>query len=102
MINKYTYVKEADVWICNDCGAHGITKEDIASGKFLHFAKSPEHCIEDVDSGSNQMGIFLNAIRSEELFRRVLKGDRMPQKSTYFFPKTLSGLVMYSLDRKSF
>ena len=80
----------------------GISKEDIASGKFLHFAKSPEHCIEDVDSGSNQMGIFLNAIRSEELFRRVLKGDRMPQKSTYFFPKTLSGLVMYKIDRNSF
>lgn len=80
----------------------GITREDIAAGRYLHFSKSPEHCIDDVSAGKDQMGIFLNAIRSEELFRRVLDGDRMPQKSTYFYPKTLSGLAMYKIDRRSF
>jgi len=35
------------------------------------------------------------------MFRVVLKGRRMPQKTTYFFPKTISGLVMYKIDKES-
>ena len=29
MGDRYTYIDEAGVWVCNDCGAHGLTKEDI-------------------------------------------------------------------------
>ena len=64
----------------------GITREDIAAGRYLHFSKSPEHCLDDVAAGKDQMGMFLNAVRSEELFRRVLDGDRMPQKIHVFLP----------------
>ena len=103
-LKKPSVPKEPDVEILHDQIIEkmlGISREDISSGRYLHFSKSPEHCIEDVNSGNNQMGIFMNALRSEELFHRILNGNRMPQKSTYFFPKTLSGLVMYKIDRKS-
>ncbi len=80
----------------------GITPEEIARGKFLHFCKSPEHAYEEVASGRDQAAFFMNAVVSEELFRVVLNGRRMPQKSTYFFPKTMSGLVMYKIGRESF
>jgi len=43
----------------------------------------------------------MNAMKPEELFSKVLNGFRMPQKSTYFYPKTLSGLVMYLIDKQS-
>lgn len=79
----------------------GITCEDIAKGQYLHFCKSPEHAYEDVAKGKDQISFFMNALTSEELFREVLEGKRMPQKSTYFYPKTLSGLVMYKIDRDS-
>lgn len=79
----------------------GITREDIAAGRFLHFSRSPEHVIEDVDRGKDRIGFLMNPIRPGEMFPRVLSGDRMPQKSTYFHPKTLSGLVMYRIDRTS-
>ncbi len=79
----------------------GISREDIAAGKFLHFSKSADHVVEDVDTGKDQVGFLLNGIRPEEMFPRVITGDRLPQKSTYFFPKTVSGLVMYRIDRES-
>jgi len=78
-----------------------ITREDIAAGKRLHFSQSPDHAIDDVNRRKDQIAFFLNPIRPEEMFPRVLNGNRMPQKSTYFYPKTLSGLVMYRIDRES-
>ncbi len=79
----------------------GITREAVQSGQHVHFCKSPEHAIEDVENYKDQIGFLLNAVTTEEMFRTVLKGVRMPQKSTYFYPKTMSGLVMYHIDRKS-
>ncbi|MFA6471945.1 MAG: DUF1015 domain-containing protein [Candidatus Latescibacterota bacterium] len=78
-----------------------ISREDVASGKFIQFCQSAEHAVEDVDQRKDQIAFFLNPIRPEEMFPRVTKGIRMPQKSTYFFPKTISGLVMYKIDRES-
>lgn len=76
----------------------GITREDIAAGRYLHFSKSAEHVAGDIDQGRDRIGILMNGIRPEEMFPRVVTGDRMPQKSTYFFPKTVSGLVMYRIS----
>ncbi|MHB9031095.1 MAG: DUF1015 domain-containing protein [Candidatus Latescibacterota bacterium] len=79
----------------------GVTREDIAAERYLHFSKSAEHVIEDVDQGKDQIGILMNGIRPEEMFPRVVNGDRLPQKSTYFYPKTVSGLVMYRIRAES-
>ncbi|MFC1528748.1 DUF1015 family protein, partial [Candidatus Latescibacterota bacterium] len=79
----------------------GISLEDIASGRNVHFCKSPEHAFEDVANFNDQISFIMNALRPEELFRRILEGVRMPQKSTYFYPKTMSGLVMYKIDKES-
>ncbi|MFC1489970.1 DUF1015 domain-containing protein [Candidatus Latescibacterota bacterium] len=80
----------------------GITPEETAKGKYLHFCKSPDHAYDEVASGKDQVSFFMNAIVPEELFRVVLNGKRMPQKSTYFYPKTMSGLVMYKVEKESF
>jgi uncharacterized protein (DUF1015 family) len=103
-LTRPTVPKALDVDILHDViieRALGITREDIASGRYLHFSQSPEHVIEDVDRGKDHIGFLMNPIRPEEMFPRVLRGNRMPQKSTYFHPKTLSGLVMYRIDRSS-
>ena len=96
--------KELDVDVLHDNIIEkrlGISKEDIAQGKYLHFCKSPDHAYDDVAKGKDHVSFFMNALTSEELFREVLKGRRMPQKSTYFYPKTLSGLVMFKIGRES-
>lgn len=96
--------KQLDVEILHNLiieGILGISREDIASGKYLHFSKSADHVVEDVDTGKDQVGFLMNGIRPEEMFPRVITGERLPQKSTYFYPKTVSGLVMYRINRES-
>ncbi len=106
-VARYKYhsdPKELDVEILHEIIIEkilGISREDITKGKYLHFCKSPEHAYDDVANGKDQVSFFLNAVTPQELFREVLKGRIMPQKSTYFYPKTLSGLVMYKIDRES-
>ena len=37
---------------------------------------------------------FLNPVKIEQIMQVALKGEKMPSKSTYFYPKVLSGLVI--------
>jgi uncharacterized protein (DUF1015 family) len=96
--------KELDVEILHDIVIEkllGISAEEIAAGQHVHFCKSAQHAIEDVADSNDQISFLMNPIRPEELFSKVLRGGRMPQKSTYFYPKTMCGLVMYRLDGTS-
>lgn len=52
-----------------------------------------------VDSGAADAAFLLREPRVEDVFAVARRGERMPQKSTYFFPKPLSGLVFHPLDR---
>jgi len=104
-LKKPSIPKELDVEILHNVIIEkilGITPQNITKGQYLHFCKSPEHAYGDVACGKDQISFFMNAITSDELFRAILNGRRLPQKSTYFYPKTLSGLVMYRIDRDSF
>ncbi|MGH3064976.1 MAG: DUF1015 family protein [Gaiellaceae bacterium] len=51
-----------------------------------------------VDSGDADVAYLLRAPRVEDVFAVARRGDRMPPKSTYFFPKPLSGLLFHSVD----
>jgi len=50
-----------------------------------------------VDSGKYQIAFFLNPTRMEQIKSVAGAGLRMPQKSTFFYPKLLSGLVINPL-----
>ncbi|MBA2475522.1 MAG: DUF1015 domain-containing protein [Actinobacteria bacterium] len=50
-----------------------------------------------VDSGEAALAVGLRPTRIEDVFAVARRGDVMPQKSTYFFPKLLSGLVLQPL-----
>ena len=45
------------------------------------------------------MAFLLRGLRVDEIFDLARRGERMPPKSTYFFPKPLSGLLFHPLDR---
>jgi uncharacterized protein (DUF1015 family) len=51
-----------------------------------------------VDSGEADVAFILREPRVEDVFSTARRGERMPQKSTYFFPKPLSGLLFHPLD----
>lgn len=61
----------------------------------VKYVRDPEDAVRLVDSRSYGIAFLLNPTKPDEVKRVALKGDTMPQKSTYFYPKVLTGLVMH-------
>jgi uncharacterized protein (DUF1015 family) len=51
--------------------------------------------VEKVLAGEYQLGIIVNPVKPEIIKAIADKGDRMPKKSTYFYPKVPAGLISY-------
>ncbi len=64
----------------------------------ISFTPYLEEAIATVDSGKVDLAIFLNPVTIEQLKRVAGEGEKMPQKSTYFYPKPLSGLLFNQLE----
>lgn len=60
----------------------------------VKYTRDPREAIEVVDKGKFNLSILLNPTKIEQLKDVASAGEHMPQKSTYFLPKMLSGLVM--------
>lgn len=76
----------------------GIDKENMASQKNLTYTRSAEEAQRSVDQGESQCCFLLNPTRVEEIGQVAQNGEKMPQKSTYFYPKLITGLVVNSLE----
>ncbi|MDD5544483.1 MAG: DUF1015 domain-containing protein [Acidobacteriia bacterium] len=76
----------------------GITVEDVRAEKYIRYVREMEAGLEAVDQKKAQMCFLLNPTRIDQVRDIALAGGRLPQKSTDFYPKLLSGLTMYSLD----
>ncbi len=57
-----------------------------------------EAAIAAVDRGQAQLCCLLNPVRVEQVMEMALGGEVLPQKSTDFYPKLLSGLTIYRMD----
>jgi uncharacterized protein (DUF1015 family) len=60
----------------------------------VDFTKDLDYAIKVVDSGKFSLSIILNPTKVTEVRDVAFSGRRMPQKSTYFYPKVLTGLVI--------
>lgn len=76
----------------------GIDKENMANQKNLTYTRSQEEALESVENGTSQCAFILNPTRVEEIGAVAAAGEKMPQKSTYFYPKLITGLVMNNLE----
>lgn len=72
----------------------GIDKENMANQKNLTYTRSRQEAIEAVDMGSANCSFILNPTKVTEIRDVALASEKMPQKSTYFYPKLITGLVM--------
>jgi uncharacterized protein (DUF1015 family) len=63
----------------------------------IAFAKSVEDAVAAIDEGGCSMAAFLNATLMDEVRAVAARGEVMPQKSTYFYPKLLTGLVFHQM-----
>jgi uncharacterized protein (DUF1015 family) len=64
----------------------------------IQYTRDERQALEAVMSGEAHAALFLNPPRVEQVQAVALAGERMPQKSTFFFPKVLSGLVISPID----
>lgn len=76
----------------------GIQADDISKQKHVRFTPSARNAIEAIRLGDAQIALLLNPTKPEQVKAVTAEGERMPQKSTFFYPKLLSGLVINSLD----
>jgi len=79
----------------------GIDEERLVKGENLEYVKDTPNAIDEsisqVDAGHKQAAFFVNPIKMQQLKIVTEAGERMPQKSTYFYPKVYTGLTIQKL-----
>lgn len=78
--------------------ALGITPEMVRAEQHLRYVKDGAEALESVAAGAGQAAFLLNPIPPSQVRDVALAGEVLPQKSTDFFPKLLSGLTMYRVE----
>ena len=76
----------------------GIDAENMAKQINLTYTKYFDEAVDSVNNGTAQCAFILNPTRITEIRDVASAGEKMPQKSTYFYPKLITGLVMNRLD----
>ena len=76
----------------------GIDAENMAKQINLTYVKQASDALAAVDSGKANCAFILNPTRISEIAAVSSAGEKMPQKSTYFYPKLITGLVMNMLS----
>jgi uncharacterized protein (DUF1015 family) len=93
--------RELDVVLLHDGilePAFGITLQAATAEKNLSYEREASVALETVDRGAAQIAFLLNPVDVEQVMRIAIAGEVMPQKSTDFYPKLLSGICMYRVD----
>ena len=76
----------------------GITDKDIEAENMIKYVHNDDQAFDLVKEGKYQLAFFMNPTKTEQVTALASKYEKMPQKSTFFFPKLLTGLVMYKMS----
>ena len=89
--------KQLDVSILHSAVLRNILSVNDGEGN-ITYVRDPEKGRKLVEDGSHMAAFFLKPTRVDQIKAVAELGEKMPQKSTYFYPKLLSGLVINKLD----
>ncbi len=78
----------------------GFTQEGMDDDEIFQYQSNTPQALSSVASGEYQMMFMLNATKIEHVTEVAENGLVMPRKSTYFYPKVLTGLVFNKIDPK--
>jgi uncharacterized protein (DUF1015 family) len=76
----------------------GITPEAVVRESYITYEREMDAAIAAVDRGEAQLACLLNTVSVTQVVEMALAGEVLPQKSTDFYPKLLSGLAIYRMD----
>ena len=83
-------------------GTLKMTDDDISHLRGLGYARDAEEALDLVDRGAFDCAFFMRATPVDQVREVAAAGESMPPKSTYFFPKLLTGLIFNPLvDRRA-
>ena len=77
---------ELDVGLVDRLGHEGIS-----------YTPDWQEAVRAVDDGEAEVAVLMRPTRIEDVFAVAQRGETMPQKSTYFYPKLVSGLLFLPL-----
>jgi uncharacterized protein (DUF1015 family) len=72
----------------------GITEAEVREQKYIKYYKDVKEEKKDFEAGRLQIAFFLNPTRVDQVVAVAQAGAKMPQKSTFFYPKLMTGFVM--------
>ena len=76
----------------------GMTPDEQVKGENIRYSQDEDLVLQSLEKEDYQAAFILNATKAEEIQTIVAGGEKMPQKSTYFYPKLLSGLVVNKIE----
>ncbi len=76
----------------------GITEDAVKKESHITYVRERDSALTAVRQGKAQAAFLLNPTRLDQMRDIAYEGNVMPQKSTDFYPKVLSGLTMYALE----
>ena len=82
-------------------GALGMSEDDISHFRGLDYARSTAEAVERVQSGDVQAALFMGPAPVDLVREVAAAGEVMPPKSTYFFPKVLTGFLFNPLGEEA-
>jgi uncharacterized protein (DUF1015 family) len=77
----------------------GFDQQRLDDATLIGYASEAGKALQSIDSGAYDVAFILNPTRIEQVQEVARKGLVMPRKSTYFYPKVKSGLVMRTLEQ---
>lgn len=75
----------------------GLNAEDMTAGAHVRYTRDARQALQALQTGEAQVALLLNATRVWQICDVAQADDRMPQKSSYFYPKLTTGLVINPL-----
>jgi len=84
--------------ICLLEGVLKISAEEIRNQENVTYCREASDALSQVRSGKAQAAFLMNPVRIQQVRDIAFAGEVLPQKSTDFYPKLLSGLTIYALE----
>ncbi|MDN3203565.1 DUF1015 domain-containing protein [Algoriphagus sediminis] len=98
-------VRKLDLAILHDAlfqRVLGIPLSDQRMSEQIAYERNFSRCLSEVRNGKASFAVITRELEMEQVLEVCNSGEVLPQKSTFFYPKALGGLVMASIDQEEF
>jgi len=76
----------------------GLSEESIRNQENIRYLRDGEEALRQVRNGQADIAFLMNPVSMKQVRDIAFANEVLPQKSTDFYPKLLSGLAIYALE----